>query len=270
MRQRGLNVNRLGSGWSGFVCAVFLSSVIGFMSGQDDHHWHRHSSDLKLENTSLSFGEVAVGSSKVLSTTLVNNSSSSVAITRAVATETGFKIESPTLPVTLAAGQSTPVHVSFSPKAHGNYAGHLIVSGENYNQTAVASMFGTSGTSVTPPQLTVNPTSVSFGNVQVGSNQTQSITLMNSGSTGLILSTASVTGTVFKLSGLTLPLPLAAGQSVNCNVSFAPQESGSAPGGLSLAMNSTTSTNSTGNGGGGWKHHGSTSTMTVPLAGMGA
>jgi len=74
--------------------------------------------------------------------------------------------------------------------------------------------------------LAATPASVSLGNVQVGATQTQLVTITNSGGTTITVSQASVTGTGFGVSGLTLPLTLAAGQSQGFSVSFAPQTAG--------------------------------------------
>src|SRR3989442_12885473 len=69
-----------------------------------------------------------------------------------------------------------------------------------------------SGTGV-QPQLSVTPPSVSFGNVLVGSNGVQNVTLTNSGNASLTVAQGPVTGAGFSISGLTFPLTLAPGQS---------------------------------------------------------
>lgn len=90
--------------------------------------------------------------------------------------------------------------------------------------------------------LTAGPASVSFGNVQVGTSQTQSDTLSNTGVTNLTITQAAVTGTGFSTTGLSLPLTLIPGQGVSFNVVFAPQSAGSASGTLALTNNGSSST----------------------------
>src|ERR1700677_2966353 len=63
--------------------------------------------------------------------------------------------------------------------------------------------------------LTAAPASITFGNVQVGTSQSQTDTLSNTGSTSLTLSQATVSGAGFSITGLTPPITLAAGQSTN-------------------------------------------------------
>jgi len=251
-------VKRLGVGWSGVLCVVVLS-VVGVMSGLESDPLP--SRELKLQASHLGFGTVRVGGRKAITTTLVNNSGSSVAITRAVATEPSFKIESPTLPLTLSPGESTSVRVSFNPETYGTYAGHLIIGGENWTQSAVASLSGTSGATV---QLSVNPSSVTFGNVSVGGSQTQALTLTNSGIANLTVSQVTVSGSSFRLSGPTLPVTLSPGQSVRSNVSFAPQAGGSASGSISIVMNTPPATTAYE-----WRHRHGSSATTISLAGTG-
>src|SRR5467141_2725551 len=94
---------------------------------------------------------------------------------------------------------------------------------------------------VNAAQISVVPTSVSFGNVVTGNSNSQTIKLTNSGTANLTLSQAPVTGNGFSISGLTLPLTLNPGQSTNFNVAFAPAGAGNASGGVSLVGNASNS-----------------------------
>jgi len=83
-------------------------------------------------------------------------------------------------------------------------------------------------------QFTVNPSSISFGSVPVGTVQTQYATVSNTGSSSVTISRTNVTGTGFSVGGLNLPLPLASGQSVKLSVGFGPPAGGTYSGTLSL------------------------------------
>ena len=76
-------------------------------------------------------------------------------------------------------------------------------------------------------QLAVLPTSLALGSVKIGASQTQSATLINSGSSDLTVRQATVTGKGFRMSGLSFPLTLAAGQRKSFTVTFTPQSAGS-------------------------------------------
>jgi hypothetical protein len=85
-----------------------------------------------------------------------------------------------------------------------------------------------------PGDLTAAPATVSFGNVQVGTTQTLSDTVTNTGGSDLTISQSTVSTSAFSTSGLSLPLTLPAGQSATFSIVFAPQTAGSTTGTLIL------------------------------------
>ena len=89
------------------------------------------------------------------------------------------------------------------------------------------------------PGLTLATTSVAFGNVTLNSPSTQSVLLTSSGSAPLTINSASVTGTGFSISGLTLPLTLNPGATAQLNVQFDPTASGSVTGAVTLTTNTS-------------------------------
>src|ERR1022692_2234005 len=93
-----------------------------------------------------------------------------------------------------------------------------------------------------PGQLTVTPATVSFSNVKVGNNQSQPATMSNYGGSSLTVSQVTATGAGFSVSGLSLPLNLAAGQNQAFTVIFTPQSSGTIKGNLAIANTGSTST----------------------------
>jgi hypothetical protein len=111
---------------------------------------------------------------------------------------------------------------------------------------ALATMLGCQGVmsvrrfaAQSPGSLTAAPISVSFGNVHVGTTQTQSGTLTNSGGSSLTITHASVMGTGFSSSGLRLPLTLRPGQSTSFEVTFAPQSAGNYRGSVAIDSNAS-------------------------------
>jgi len=91
---------------------------------------------------------------------------------------------------------------------------------------------------VTPGVLVVYPSSLGFAALPVGSSQTLSATLTNSGGTAVTISQATILQTIsgnsFTLNGLGLPTTLAAGQRVTFSVTLAPLSAGSASGSVSI------------------------------------
>jgi len=89
-------------------------------------------------------------------------------------------------------------------------------------------------------QLSVSSPNIAFGNVTVGSSSTQTRKVTD-GTSAVTISSASWTGAGFSLSGITFPVTLMAGQSVSFAVTFAPQVSGAASGGVSFLSNASNS-----------------------------
>lgn len=82
--------------------------------------------------------------------------------------------------------------------------------------------------------LTSNPTSLQFGNVQVGASLTLTAALRNVGTSSLTVSNENTIGSGFVLSGLELPLSLNPGQSFTFQVTFMPQSPGLTDGSIQL------------------------------------
>jgi hypothetical protein len=92
-----------------------------------------------------------------------------------------------------------------------------------------------------PPGGTLigTPTSFTFGNVQIGTSQSQSGTISNSGTSSVTISQSAVTGSGLSVTGLTLPLTLTAGQSTTFSIVFNPQSTGDVSGTLALTSDAT-------------------------------
>jgi len=88
--------------------------------------------------------------------------------------------------------------------------------------------------------LSINATSIAFGNVVVNTSATQSLTLTSTGSSAVTVNSATLKGSGFKMTGATFPVTLAPGQTATLNVQFAPTSVGAATGQLTIASNSST------------------------------
>ena len=87
-------------------------------------------------------------------------------------------------------------------------------------------------------QLVANPSSLNFGNIQVGSTASLTDTLTNVGKDNLIIYNDLISGTGLSISGITLPLTLTPGQSYTLTISFSPTGSGSVSGTASFGSRS--------------------------------
>ncbi len=189
--------------------------------------------------TSLAFGSVQIGNSSSLSETLTNTGASSLTISAATPSGSGFSLSGlASLPLTLTAGQSTSFTVLFSPTASGAASGNVSITSTGSNPNLSIPL---SGTGVTAGALTANPTALAFGNVQVSNSANLSETLTNTGGSSVTITQANVTGAVFSISGLSLPFTLTANQSVTFTAMFAPTSAGAASGSLSVVSSASNS-----------------------------
>src|SRR5205823_5183992 len=180
---------------------------------------------------SVSLGNVQVGTNQTQQVTITNSGGTIVTISQATTIGTGFSASGLALPLTLAAGQSQSFNVTFAPQVAGTVSGSISLASDATNPTLSILL---SATAVTPGSLVSNPSSLAFGNVQTGTSQTLSVTLTNSGGTTVNISRAAASGSGYSVSGLSLPLSLAAGQSKSLSVQFAPQTSGSISGNVAI------------------------------------
>jgi Abnormal spindle-like microcephaly-assoc'd, ASPM-SPD-2-Hydin len=89
--------------------------------------------------------------------------------------------------------------------------------------------------------LSANPTSLSFGNVQVGDSSAQSGTLRNTGFSRATISGVTVAGLGYSVSGVVEGQMITPGQSALITITFAPTRTGSAVGSLSIASDASNS-----------------------------
>jgi Abnormal spindle-like microcephaly-assoc'd, ASPM-SPD-2-Hydin len=92
------------------------------------------------------------------------------------------------------------------------------------------------------PQLACMPASLDFGGVALGQSETLLVNLTNNGQTSVTVSAISAGNAEFTTSGLTLPLVLSAGQSVDVSVNFTPTTRGWTYGTISFSSDASNAT----------------------------
>ena len=241
-----------------FVSLIFPG--LTFSATRDSFSGTTTVGQLSVAPTSISFGNVVVGTSQTQSVVLTNSGGSDLTITQATVNNSAFRLSGLAYPITLGSGQTAACTVTFLPQSGGTATAALSLvfnTQTSYRHkrrasTTTASMtVPVSGLGVTAGQLLPTPSSLAFGNVQVGSTHSLPETITNSGGSSLTISQASVTGAGFGVTGTSLPLSLNPGQSTSFNLTFTPQAGGTQSGSLSIVSN------------------GSTPTIAIPLTGTG-
>lgn len=183
------------------------------------------------------FGSITIGQSASLPITLTNSSSTSVTISGLSSTSGEFSVPNLKLPFVLGAGQSATLNVTFAPTVGGWEGGDLAFTTSASNKKLIVLIGGVGAAGVS---LKTNPSSLGFGSVALGATSTLPVVLVNSGSTGVVISQAQVSGTSFTMNGPSLPVTLLPNQTLTFNVVFSPQTATSFTGSLILPNGSLT------------------------------
>ena len=181
-------------------------------------------SPLTFTPASLAYGNVAVGTSATKVVTVKNTSASSVIISKVLAS--GDYSASGCV-TTLAPLGTCALTVAFTPSTTGSIIGSIaLVNGT----TVTPEVLDASGTGILP--LTLNPASVNFGNVTVGSTSgTATLTLSNNTAAAISIA-LTATGDFSAAAGGGTPCgaSLAGGASCTFLVKFSPTTTGAVTG----------------------------------------
>jgi len=239
---RQISQKHLGKVAGALLLAVGLTLLTGCQgvsaggpSGQ------QQSSTLSLGAATLNFGSVAAGSSETLTVTATNSGSASVTVSSVAISTQYFSLSAPTLPLTVAAGQSATISIAFTPNAAGTFSATAAITSNASNTQVSLSLSGTGTEVAAQGQLGVSPTTLGVGNVVDGTSGTASGSLTASGAS-VTVTAAGTNNSVFSVSGLSLPVTIPAGQSVPFTVTFSPQTTGPAGATLTFTSNAQPST----------------------------
>jgi Abnormal spindle-like microcephaly-assoc'd, ASPM-SPD-2-Hydin/Cep192 domain 4 len=223
------------SDWAKVIPVVLLPLLFAGCQGLAGNPSPGNGGSVASSPTALAFGNAQVGSNVSLSEKVTNTGGSTVTISQANVSNAAYSIGGLALPASVAAGQSVAFAVKFAPSAAGSASGSLSLVSDAANSPLTIPLSGTGVTAA--GNLSANPTSLAFGNVQVGSNAKLSETVTNTGGSTVAISSASVGNAAYSISGLTLPTNLSAGQSVTFNVTFEPGTATSITTNLTLVSN---------------------------------
>jgi hypothetical protein len=193
---------------------------------------------IQVNPTSVSFGNVVVGSNLSQSLIISNTGNATLTITQINVTGATFSASGYTLPLSVNAGQQTTITVAFLPTAVGTVSGSVsIVSNAPTSPTSV----GLSGSGIAATlTLSINPTSLSFGNVLTSTTSAaQNVTITNTGNANVTISQVSVTGAGYTVTGGSTPVTLTPSQKLVLGVQFSPASTGSVAGSISIISNAT-------------------------------
>ncbi|MBV9146090.1 MAG: choice-of-anchor D domain-containing protein, partial [Acidobacteria bacterium] len=188
---------------------------------------------LSITPSSFSFGVVNMGSTSAPQTGTLQATSGDVTISSDTLNGGGFVLSGITFPLTIPSGQSSTFSVAFAPAATGAASGSLSFASNASNTPSPATLSGTgAGLSVSG--------ALSFGSVPDGTTSTPQTGTLTAVGANVTINSANPSGAAFSISGLpALPFTIAAGQSLQYSVTFAPPAGSPGPAGGSIAFTST-------------------------------
>lgn len=193
---------------------------------------------LQLSPTSITFSNDVVGSPASQALIITNTGTAALNITQINVTGAAFSVSGFSLPLSVTAGQRATVNVAFNPASAGTVSGNIsIVS----NAPASPASVSLSGSAVAATYtLGISPTSLNFGNVTTGaSSPAQTVTITNTGNSSVTISSITVSGAGYSLSGGGAPVTLAPSQKLTLSVTFDPTATGTVNRSISIASNAT-------------------------------
>jgi Abnormal spindle-like microcephaly-assoc'd, ASPM-SPD-2-Hydin len=195
---------------------------------------------ISLTPSSLSFGSQDVNTTSAVQPIKLSNASSGALMINSIAitgTNAADFSQTNNCGNSVAAGASCTISVTFSPQAAGSRSGSLTVTDDAADSPHSAAL---SGSGVAVAQISLTPSSLSFGNQNVKTaSAARAITLSNAGSAALAITSIAISGTNagdFSQTN-TCGTSVAAGASCTISVKFTPQAAGARSASLTVTDN---------------------------------
>ena len=140
----------------------------------------------------------------------------------------------------MAAGASCSIQVTFTPQATGPLTGEMTIYANVYGGQLTVDL---NGTGAAAGVVTLTPSTVSFGQVEVGTTSTPlPVTVANSSAAAIPISSVSITAPFAIASNACGTTSLAANSDCQVNVEFAPTAAGAVTGLLTFIDGAGTQT----------------------------
>jgi hypothetical protein len=223
-----------------YGCLLLVTAV--FSAGTANCQALTGGGKLTTTPSSVSFGSVANGTTNSQTVQLKNIGGANVTISSATASGTGYKLSGISLPMTLAPLKTANFTIAFGPTASGSFTGSVTIKSNATNPTYTIPLSG-SGVSATRT-ISLGTSSLNFGNEIVGGSSPLQLAIKNTGNSSLTVSQISVSGQGFSVNSGVSGSTIAAWQTADLIVVFAPKTTGYVTGKVTLTSNATNSPNS--------------------------
>jgi uncharacterized membrane protein len=191
--------------------------------------------DIDLAPTALQFGQVLVGGSQALQATVTNVGTADLTLgTLAVVGTSEYTLGVDPSGAVLAPGDSTPVEVIYAPVDMGADVAQVEIPSDDPDENPV--WLDLEGEDEPVPDIDVDPLSLDFGQVDLGSASSDSIAVSNVGGADLQVGSISLSGSAdFNWTSASLPGVIPPGVTALIYVTYGPTDDGADSGTLSIA-----------------------------------
>jgi hypothetical protein len=189
---------------------------------------------------SLTFASEPVGSTTAAQPITLTNTSSIALAPTTITPTADFGETDNCVHQVINTGKSCTIQVTFTPSALGTRTGQLQIQG---NLAGGNLTVGLSGIGATPGQVTLLPSSINFGNLEVGlTSPANQVTASNSGGSAVSITSVSVTGPFVLATNACGTQSLAPNTDCQLTVEFQPTSPGPATGSLTMVAGAGTLT----------------------------
>ncbi len=235
--------------WNKFECPALSKQDFAFRIEGD-----LVQQDIGTDPTALSFGSVQSGQTKTLEVTINSRGTGNLGITdidksgSAMFTVdvTGGSNPCGSTSVTLAAGDSCTVEVTFAPTNLVAQTGSLDITSDDPDTATMQVPLSGIGVTSATPDIAVDPDTHNFGEVAIGGSASQVFTIANNGNTNLVITEIGFSGDSAAMFSVevgggnpcsSLTPTIVAGNSCTVNVTYAPTAGGAHTAYLDITSN---------------------------------
>lgn len=202
--------------------------------------------DISLSTNNITYGDLLVGTSTSESITITNDGNADLHISNMIVSgNNSFSVSGCTQAI--LPGTSCSATVTFTPVVTGVVSATLTIVSDDPDEGSMT--VGLTGKGIAP-DITLSATSLAFGDLLVGEQSQQTVTVTNDGDAVLTIDSITLAGSVYSAAGCTQPL--GAGDSCDVTVTFSPATAGAVSDTLTITSDdpdeATVTVNLTGNG----------------------
>jgi Abnormal spindle-like microcephaly-assoc'd, ASPM-SPD-2-Hydin len=208
-----------------------------------------------LSPTSVSFGNQATGTTSAAQTVTLTNSGTAALTINSIAvsgTNASDFAQTNNCPASLNVNANCTINVTFTPTATGTRSANVTVTDNAPGSPHTVALTGTGV--VLAPVVSLSPTSLGFGNQNVGTTSAaQTVSLTNTGTAALTINSIAVSGTNASDFAQTNNCPASLNVNASCTISvtFTPSATGTRIASVILTDNAANSPQSIALGGAG-------------------